>query len=213
MKQRTSILTLGALCSLVAACSARPSGGDAGAPLITLEDAACNGRIARLEEQASPHVTPGSVIAFRDNPPVNGTHFGEWARWGIYREAIPRGYWVHNLEHGAIVIAYKPELSTNERDRLEAFVRGLPPEPECMVQGVRRRIILTPDPLLPTRVAAMAWNHAYTADCVDEASLERIVLGLTGRAPENVCADGFFPLDPPDSGVGDASTPADASGD
>ncbi|MBL8678836.1 MAG: DUF3105 domain-containing protein [Myxococcales bacterium] len=207
------IIMVSAVALLMAACSTRPTTGDGGAPLVTLEDAACNGRIVRVEEQASPHVAPGSTIAFRDNPPVNGTHYDQWARWGIYREAIPRGYWVHNLEHGAVVIAYRPDLAPAERDRLEAFARGLPPEPGCMAQGVRRRIIVTPDPLLPTRVAAMAWNHAYTADCVDEASLERIVLGLTGRAPENVCGDGFFPLDLPDAGAPDAQSTTDASGD
>jgi hypothetical protein len=204
MKRRHTVFFFAAL-SIMAACSGRQSPSDASAPLVTLEDAACNGRIVRGEEQSSPHVAPGTPIAFRDNPPVNGTHYDVWARWGIYREAIPRGYWVHNLEHGAIVIAYKPELSSAERDRLEAFVRALPPEPECAAQGVRRRIIVTPDPMLPTRVAALAWNHAYTADCVDEAALERVVLGLTGRAPENVCADGFFPLTDPDAGLPDGA--------
>ncbi len=167
----------------------------------------------RRAEQDSPHQTPGTVIPFRDNPPTNGPHYDVWARWGIYRTAIPRGYWVHNLEHGAVVLAYRPDLAPEERDRLEAFARGLPPEPDCLAQGVRRRILVTPDPDLPTRVAALAWNHAYTADCVDTAALEQVVLGLTGRAPEQVCADGFYPPLDPDAGMApDASaSPVDAA--
>jgi hypothetical protein len=184
---------LGAACLATAACATRANGNDASAPLVIVEDAACNGRMVRVPEQDPIHLEPGSEISFRDNPPSNGPHYGVWARWGVYREPLPRGYWVHNLEHGGVVLAYRADLAAEERDRLEAFARGLPPEPECLAQGVRRRIIVTPDPLLPTRVAAMGWSHAYTADCVDESTLERIVLGLTGRGPEQVCADGFYP--------------------
>jgi hypothetical protein len=188
------------------ACGPRSTAGDGGAPLLQLADAACDGQITRRAEQESPHQTPGTVIPFRDNPPTNGPHYDVWARWGVYREVIPRGYWVHNLEHGGVVIAYRPDLSDAERDRLEAFVRALPPEPDCAAQGVRRRIIVTPDPELPARVAAVAWSHSYTADCVDTNALEQVVLGLTGRGPEQVCGDGWYPALDPDAGI-----PADAA--
>ncbi|MDP3275605.1 MAG: DUF3105 domain-containing protein [Deltaproteobacteria bacterium] len=182
-------------------------------PEFVLGDAACNGAVVRRSEQPSPHQTPGSEIAFRDNPPTNGPHYSDWARWGIYREVIPRGYWVHNLEHGAVVLLYRPDVQNSDRDALEAFVRALPPEPACLAQGVRRRILVTPDPFLPTPFAAVAWNHSYTALCLDTAALERIVLGLTGRAPEEVCATGFYPIEtqPLDGGASptDASAPRD----
>lgn len=190
-----------------AACTARGPVADAG-PLLVLTDAACNGSIVRNPEQDSPHQEPGTVISFRDNPPTNGPHYGVWARWGVYREVLPRGYWVHNLEHGGIVLAYRPDVSMAERDMLEAFATGLPPEPRCLMEGVRRRIIVTPDPELPSRFAAMAWSHAYRADCVDTATLERVVLTLTGHATEDICSHGLYEgtMSGGDGGAGDAAS-------
>ncbi len=208
---RVDRLLIVAFACSVGACSAGGNPQDAG-PLLVLTDAACNGAIVRNPEQDSPHQEPGSVVNFRDNPPTNGPHYGVWARWGIYREVLARGYWVHNLEHGGIVLAYRPDATAAQRDALEAFAMGLPPEPGCLMEGVRRRIIVTPDPLLTAPFAAMAWSHSYRADCIDTATLERFVLTLTGRAPENICANGGFEGTPGDGGVvGDASVAVDAS--
>jgi hypothetical protein len=171
-------------------------GGDGGSSIPVLRDAACGAAIVAHPILESPHVETDASTPWNSNPPSSGPHFGIWARWGVYAEPIPRGYLVHSLEHGAVVVAYRcanRAACPAVHDRLASFVRGLPPEPACVVDGLRRRIILTPDPLLDTAVAAAAWGHTYRADCVDEGSLETFVLSLTGRAPEDFCADGFYP--------------------
>ncbi|MDP3276605.1 MAG: DUF3105 domain-containing protein [Deltaproteobacteria bacterium] len=189
---------------------AAPDGG------VVLVDAACNGRIESHTILESPHVDVGTAITWNSNPPSSGPHFGIWARWGVYAEPVPRGYLVHSLEHGAVVIGYNCARRTSSaactamHDRLAAFVAALPPEPRCLMEGVRRRIILTPDPLLASTVGASAWGNTYRADCVDERALETFVLSLTGRAPEDFCFDGSYPDIAPDAGP-DAAT--DASSD
>ncbi len=209
--RRASIGTAFAL--VCVGCSGGRLVSDAG-PLLVLSDAACNGAIVRNPEQDSPHQEPGTAIAFRDNPPTNGPHYGVWARWGIYRDVLPRGYWVHNLEHGGIVLLYRPDVPAAQRDALEAFAMGLPPDPMCAPEGVRRRIIVTPDPMLPSPFAAVAWSHAYRADCVDTATLERFVLTLTAQSPENICSHGAFAGEAADGGMADSAVSdsgADAS--
>lgn len=189
---------------LAAACSAPRTRADASVPVLV--DAACGAAIEAHELLASPHVDPSTTITYNSNPPSSGPHFPDWARWGEYSEPIPRGYLVHALEHGAVVLSYRcanraacPELA----DGLAAFVARLPPEPMCLELGLRRRIIVTPDPLLDSSVtiAGAAWGVTYRASCVDPSSLETFVLGTTGRAPENFCNEGGFP---PRTSVGDA---------
>ncbi|MBL8680696.1 MAG: DUF3105 domain-containing protein [Myxococcales bacterium] len=194
---------------LDAAVTGDADAGSDGASLadgLALVDAACGATITAHPILDSPHVDVDAGITWNSNPPSSGPHFGIWARWGVYTDPIPRGYLVHSLEHGAVVLSYRcanRAACPAVHDQLARFVAALPPEPGCVPEGVRRRIILTPDPLLDpsVTVAGAAWGHTYRATCVDERSLETFVLGTTGRAPEDFCADGFYPEVPADSGV------------
>src|SRR6185295_7796335 len=55
------------------------------------------------------HVPEGSAITYRSNPPASGPHYPVWLRYQEYSEPMARGYWVHNLEHGAIVVLYRTD--------------------------------------------------------------------------------------------------------
>src|SRR5688500_13322181 len=55
------------------------------------------------------HVPEGSATTYRSNPPASGPHYPVWLRYREYTEAMARGYWVHNLEHGAVVVLYRPD--------------------------------------------------------------------------------------------------------
>ncbi len=182
------------------------SDGEMRMDVPVLVDAACGAAIIAHPILESPHVDLDAGILWNSNPPSSGPHFGVWARWGVYTDPIPRGYLVHSLEHGAVVLSYRCANRAGcpaVHDQLARFVGALPPEPMCVAEGVRRRIIVTPDPLLDpsVTVAGAAWGFTYRATCVDERSLETFVLGTTGRAPEDFCADGYFPELPADSGV------------
>ncbi len=189
------------VCVVMAACSP-PSSRRSDASVPVLVDAACGAAIEAHEVLASPHVDTSASLVYNSNPPSSGPHYSEWARWGIYREPVARGYLVHSLEHGAVVLSYRcanADACPMLHDALAAFVARLPPEPLCVAEGLRRRIIVTPDPMLAPSVtiAGAAWGFTYTASCVDDRSLETFVLGTTGRAPENFCADGSQPAASP----------------
>src|SRR5439155_25339824 len=109
-------------------------------------------------------------------------------------EVVPRGHWVHNLEHGGVAVLYRCDGNCGPtRAALEAFVRSLPPEAACAGSGVARRIVLTQDPLLAVPVAAASWGWTYRARCVDAPSLTAFVLARTGHAPEDFCSEGSYP--------------------
>src|SRR5437660_989147 len=59
-------------------------------------------------EGSASHVPDGSPLTYKHYPPSSGHHYPSPAPAGISATAIPEGRWVHSLEHGYIVILYKP---------------------------------------------------------------------------------------------------------
>jgi len=52
------------------------------------------------------------------------------------------------------------------------------------------RTVITPDPLIPTRVAAVAWGWIYLADCADLPTLEQFAKAHYGQGREDLCSPG-----------------------
>jgi hypothetical protein len=69
-------------------------------------DSSCNAVVRTYPIAASPHVAPCNPVEYDTNPPTSGNHYGNFPRYAAYDYAIPRGFWVHSLEHGAVVLAY-----------------------------------------------------------------------------------------------------------
>ena len=59
----------------------------------------------KLPDRGQEHIPQGTKTTYQDYPPASGKHWPVWAPWGIYKEALPRRF-VHNLEHGGIVVLY-----------------------------------------------------------------------------------------------------------
>jgi len=168
---------------LLAACAARPVDEFAPQPLGTC------GVVTHYPIVDSPHMPIGSVIEWESNPPTSGPHYPIWAAWDRAYAEIERAYWLHNAEHGGVVLAYSCDGCSPP---LEAIVRGLPADPHCEAPLWTRSIVVA-DPLLPddTTIAAVAWGVAYTATSIDPDALGEFIADNYGRATENTCADGL----------------------
>jgi hypothetical protein len=159
-----------------------------------LLDAGCRVEIDRPAPLPGSHVPVGTVVQWNSNPPSSGPHFPIWAAFKAYDVAVPRGYYVHDLEHGAVVLlsncgdAGCPDVVA----ALQAASDALPDDPSCtsLGEGVRVRTVITPDPLLDVPVAAAAWGWVYKAECVDLPSLRDFVLAHYGQGPEALCNNG-----------------------
>jgi len=71
------------------------------------------------------HIGSSSVKYFT-YPPVGGPHDPTWLTCGEY-DKTPR--WenaVHDMEHGAVIITYKPDLAADQIQRLKDFVKNAP---------------------------------------------------------------------------------------
>ena len=157
-------------------------------------DASCLVEIDSPPLLPAVHVPIGSPIEWDSNPPSSGSHFPIWAAYQAYTSPVPRGYYVHNEEHGAIVLLYQcddaacPEVAA----ALQSVSDALPDDPLCAAagQGVRVRTVITPDPLIDVPVAAAAWGWVYRAQCVDLPTLTAFAQQHYGQGPEVLCADG-----------------------
>jgi hypothetical protein len=141
------------------------------------------------------HIPVGTDAIYDSNPPSSGSHYDIWAAYKEYASAVDRRYYVHDLEHGAIVFVYK--CDDNASPACAAIVEGfrqvvaqITPDPACAAGGVAVRTVITPDPLLDVPVAAAAWGHVYRASCVDVPSLLAFAQAFHAKGPEEVCADG-----------------------
>jgi hypothetical protein len=139
---------------------------------------------------------------YRANPPASGPHWSPPHPWGAFPEGVPREWWVHNLEHGGIALLFScpglPDAGVGGGadggvgdggvawpcSELSTPLRALRDERATDKFGVVR-ILVTPDPLLPKRVAAAAWGWAYVADVVDQKELRCFIESRYGRGPED----------------------------
>jgi Protein of unknown function (DUF3105) len=161
---------------------------------------ACNVVMRAHPQAAGTHVPqPLPASAYNSRPPSSGSHCPVWGHYGAYTEAspLPACNFVHNLEHGAVVVLYHcPDGCDDIVSALQGAIDAAGPDPDCAQSG-GKRIVLTPYADMDTKVAASAWGYTFTADCLDDAASSALTTfiqahwGSRGDAPESsVCANG-----------------------
>ncbi|MDI1446176.1 DUF3105 domain-containing protein [Polyangium sp. 6x1] len=162
----------------------------------------------------SPHVAMCSPVVYSTNPPTSGPHYPSWAAFKWYDAPVPRGFLVHSMEHGAVVISYHCEGGcASELATLAAFLDARPADPLCAAP-LKARIIVVPDPELDVRFAAAGWGALLRADCLDTAALGAFLDTYYAKGPENICFDGVDVLAPGSGVPADCGTqPMDAGAD
>ncbi|HEU4535053.1 MAG TPA: DUF3105 domain-containing protein [Polyangiaceae bacterium] len=172
-------------------CACAPPGDGCGTPVEE----------ARPIEGQTHVETCTARLPYQSNPPSSGQHYPQWAAFGVYRDPVPPEFFVHNLEHGAIVIAHNcpgacppgdaacPGRCAAAIAEAEALAATYAPDPRC-APPVRNRLLVTPLPTLDVPFAAAAWGHTLRASCFDRAAFLRFADAHYAAGPENICADG-----------------------
>ncbi len=165
-------------------------GTDAGSDAAPGSDAGkCTMIESAVANEGWAHVAEGTATTYAHNPPASGNHYAPWARYEVFATAIPRGYWVHNIEHGGIVLLYNPGASAATIADLTAAWTAIPDDPAC----AHRRALLTPDLELDDTVAVVAADWVLEGPCVDQAAILAFVTAHRAMAPEDVCTPGTYP--------------------
>lgn len=100
---------------------------------------------------------------YAESPPVGGIHRVYWARCRFFEEVLDDGFTVHSLEHGAVWLAYRPDLGAEDLAVLRELVDG------------RREILASPYPGLSEPVVALAWARQLRLDSVRDPRLAQFV--------------------------------------
>lgn len=140
------------------------------------------------EAQSREHIDIGVThAAYNSNPPSGGWHYAVAAQSGVYDKELPDEQIIHNLEHGHVWFAYKPDLA---KDQIEVLAQ--------IVKSYGYRVIMTPRAANDSPIAIVAWEHVYKLNTVDvtvESQIKAFVDAYRNIAgPERNI---------PDSGFGD----------
>lgn len=157
---------------------------------VPVPDSACGAVVTEERVTGSNHVAECSVLRHASNPPSGGDHYDSWAAFRRYDVVVPRGFWVHSLEHGAVVIAHNCDDCADEIAAASALIDELPEDPLCARGPARRRVLMTPDPLLDVPWAIAAWRFTLRTSCFEAEVFRSFAEGRYARGRENTCAEG-----------------------
>lgn len=112
------------------------------------------------------------TVDYGIDPPVGGFHDPQWLTCGAYDEPVRNENAVHALEHGAIWIAYQPELDAASIEDLQRYAR-------------RAEVIVSPYPGLESPIVLSAWGRRLQLDSVDDAVIDQFYRAFRDRtSPE-----------------------------
>lgn len=115
-------------------------------------------------------------------PPVGGTHSGIWQNCGIYDEPIETKNAMHSLEHGAVWVAYQPDLPADDVETLREEVSNYNYALLSPFEGLKSPVVLT------------AWGIQLEVDSADDdriaTFLDRYVQGPQTPEIGATCSDG-----------------------
>lgn len=120
--------------------------------------------------------------------PPGGPHAPIWQNCGIYDEPIRTENALHSMEHGAVWIAYQPDLRAEEVEALKDLVRS-----------ERRRLrtfyLLAPNEDAPAPIVATAWRAQLEVESASDdgllAFMRRFHVGPLTPEPGATCSGGI----------------------
>lgn len=119
--------------------------------------------------EAANHIEEGAPLTYRNRPPSSGVHYGtlpQAAEYRMYDMPLSPGRWVHMLEHGAVVVLYRPDLC----DAVCVAVLGQvwDQAPRSNLVGGIRHLVITPYQNMDHAVAVVGWGYVDEMDQVDK---------------------------------------------
>jgi uncharacterized protein DUF3105 len=120
------------------------------------------------------HIPVGTQATYTHQPPTSGQHYAQQGvapvPWQTINTLQPE-VWIHNLEHGGIVILYNcPSGCDDLQKKLTSYVNDIvPAEP----QFGEYKILMSPysQGMGDHAVALLAWNYIELLDGYDQAKI------------------------------------------
>ncbi len=115
------------------------------------------------------HVLPDQRVAYTHSPPFGGAHDGFWAACNgvVYPTPVRQENLVHDLEHGAVWIAYNPDTVSSEGVATLA----------SKVQG-QTYMVMAPYPGLDQPISLQSWGHQLKVSDPNDPRIDQFIQAL-----------------------------------
>jgi Protein of unknown function (DUF3105) len=175
LRRCTVALSVSLLLVSLAACGvADDAGGDASGQPSEGEARTTSGgeRVGPANEgiegveafRVDHHAHTEENLTYDPAPPTGGEHFPVPATCGFYEDDPPPDeLLVHDLEHGAVWIAYDPDLDEAQKSALSTLV------------AQQAKVTATPYPDLDSPLVVTAWARQLVLDSVDDPRLAQFI--------------------------------------
>ncbi|HEV7885910.1 MAG TPA: DUF3105 domain-containing protein [Acidimicrobiales bacterium] len=122
-------------------------------------------------------LTPHDDPRYSVNPPSGGDHLSRAVGAGVYEDGRvpPDGNLVHSLEHGYVILWFKPDIPAADKAALEG-VRAKDARDTLLVERAN----------MDYPVAATAWGKRLLCQGVDTAALSSFIEKNRNQAPEKI---------------------------
>lgn len=118
------------------------------------------------EDLGRGHVASGSSIEYAFCPPTSGEHWSIAGRAPLRRDvygpndSVSPGNWVHNLEHGYVIIAYQGEPEADVMDGIREVFEQAEQKEIAAQCGIPNKVIAVPFQDMSEPYAVLAWDRA-----------------------------------------------------
>jgi hypothetical protein len=149
-------------------------------------------------DMGNEHVANGAAITYTYCPPASGRHYAGTQTGPIAARVYgpddavrPQG-WIHNLEHGAMVVLYRGDsegATEAGQAALRAFFDSYPPSPICGFQpGTSVGPVFARFDDMPTPYTAMVWGRVLPLESLDTEAILELDRAYGERTnPESFC--------------------------
>lgn len=143
---------------------------------VAASEAGCTD-LERFDLLPADHVDDGTAVDYNSTPPTSGPHYASPANVGFYSSPLQPEQLVHNMEHGQIVIWFRPDAAQDLVDSIEAYVDGAGPT-----------MVATPFEGVPagSNFTLTAWGASQSCEEVSRAVIDDFRSEFQGRGPEQL---------------------------
>src|SRR5205807_6425780 len=184
------ILGAAAVAILIVALALNQAGKSANASRIPFQTVSGTIGTQIADEGTPSHIDPSTQWTYKFYPPTSGPHYSVAGSapvpWGTV-DTLVEGQFVHNLEHGGIVILYNCPSGndcTTLKNQLQNYVQNLAPaEP----QFAEVKLVMTPYTRgMQKKIALVAWDYIEFLDSYDQAEITRFYENHVDKGPEQI---------------------------
>jgi len=158
------------------------STGSTAAQLTMVANRPANGLGTPMPDEGNTHVADGEAITYKNYPPSSGTHYSTPEGAGFYTSTVPEGNFVHSMEHGYVVLYYKPDLPDATKQQLKNLMTTLPMSKYNKV----KMVIIPYSTGMTTPLALAAWDRLLPLSDYNFDVIKTFYQQYVDKGPEDV---------------------------